>query len=63
VNKEMLHVPKRARINRRQNEHLTEVSDVHSVGREGFEPSKLSQQIYSLPPLAAWVPTRVNLPR
>jgi hypothetical protein len=32
---------------------------MHSVGREGFEPSKLSQQIYSLPPLAAWVPTRV----
>jgi hypothetical protein len=34
-------------------------TDEHSVGREGFEPSKLSQQIYSLPPLAAWVPTRV----
>ena len=29
-----------------------------SVGREGFEPSKLSQKIYSLSPLAAWVPTR-----
>ncbi len=28
------------------------------VGREGFEPSKVSRQIYSLLPLATWVPTR-----
>jgi hypothetical protein len=26
------------------------------MGRRGFEPLKLAQQIYSLPPLATWVP-------
>ena len=30
------------------------------MGGEGFEPSKLSQQIYSLPPLAARESTHGN---
>ena len=25
------------------------------MGEEGFEPPKIAQQIYSLPPLATWV--------
>ncbi len=31
------------------------------VGGEGFEPSKLSQQIYSLPPLAARESTHIMI--
>ena len=31
------------------------------LGGEGFEPSKLSQQIYSLPPLAARESTHMQL--
>ena len=33
----------------------------HLLGGEGFEPSKLSQQIYSLPPLAARESTHMQL--
>ena len=43
-----------------QNARPVKVGRSSSVDREGFEPSKLSQQIYSLPPLAAWVPIRVK---
>ena len=32
----------------------------YKMGGEGFEPSKLSQQIYSLPPLAARESTHGN---
>ncbi len=31
---------------------------LYNMGREGFEPPKLAQQIYSLPPLTTWVPAR-----
>ncbi len=40
----------------RTRRHIVDI--IYVVGREGFEPSKVSRQIYSLLPLATWVPTR-----
>ena len=36
------------------------VTSAKNVGREGFEPPKLAQEIYSLPHLATLVPARVD---
>jgi hypothetical protein len=45
-------------LNRKKHKKLSEISIFQDfgqfvVGEDGFEPSKQSQQIYSLPPLAA----------
>ena len=39
---------------------LSQLSYNPKVGGVGFEPTKPKQQIYSLPPLTAWIPSNIS---
>jgi hypothetical protein len=53
VSKCICHFYFRIKIRYHTNKKTTQLSGFFMVGRAGFEPAKFSQQIYSLPSLAA----------